>query len=162
MYEELSDFTNRTALIRRFRRSLMVLSVSLVSVLVLLLKDSILYGKRLPGARFAAAVVISFALWCGAWSWFCDKWVAIADPRLGDWLPPLFVKFFYPWELVVAPFLNGAILYSAIFFYLKLLNFPEGYTESEVLEWRSALKTKFLRGLGIFLALYWCYLGVSR
>lgn len=140
----------------------MVLSVSLFSALVLLLKDSILYGKRLPGARFAAAVVISFVLWCGAWSWFCDKWVAIADPRWGDWLPPLLIKFFYPLELVVAPFLDGAILYSAIFFYLKLLNYPEGLTESEVVDWRSALKTKFLCGLGIFEVLYFMYLATSR
>ena len=140
----------------------MILSVSLFSTLVLLLKESILYGKRLSGAQFAAAVVISFVLWCRAWAWFCEQWVAVATPRLGDWLPTFWIDFFYPWELVVAPFLDGAIVYSAIFFYLKLLNHPEGFTNSEIVAWRRALKTKFLCGLGLFEVLYFMYLGVSR
>ena len=88
-------------------------------------------GKRLNGAQFAAAVVVTFILWCGAWSWFCEHWAAVAVPRWGDWLPPELIDFFYPWELVVAPFLDGAIVYSAIFFYLKLLNYPEAYRETK-------------------------------
>ena len=138
------------------------MSASLIGALVLLLKDSILYGKRLDGARFAAAVLVSFVLWCYAWSWFCKVWAAIAIPRLGDWLPSCLIEFYYPLELVVAPFLDGLIVYSAIFFYLKLLNYPEGFTESEVLDWRRALKTKFLRGIGVFEVLYFMYLAGSR
>lgn len=140
----------------------MAILAPLIGVLVLLLRESILYGKRINGAQFATAVLITFVLWCGAWSWFCEQWAAVAVLRWGDWLPPFLVEFFYPWELVVAPFLDGAIVYSAIFFYLKLLNYPEGLTESEIWEWRSEIRKRFLQGIGIFEVLYFIYLGFSR
>ena len=140
----------------------MTILTPLIGVLVFLLRPSILEGKRLNGAQFAASVVISFVLWCGAWSWFCEQWAAVAIPRWGDWLPPFLVELFYPWELVIAPFLDGAIAYSAIFFYLKLLNSPAGFTEPEVLEWRCAMRTKYLQRIGALLVLYFMYLGTSR
>ena len=140
----------------------MAILAPLIGVLILLLRPSILEGKRLNGAQFAAAVVVTFILWCGAWSWFCEPWAAVAVPRWGDWLPPELIDFFYPWELVVAPFLDGAIVYSAIFFYLKLLNYPEGLSRDEVIEWRRALRTRFLQGVGVFEVLYLLYLAVSR
>ena len=119
-------------------------------------------NKRLTGAQFVASVAVTFVLWCACWKWFCETWVSVAAPRWGDWLPPALIDFFYPWELVVAPFLDGLILYSIIFFYLKLLNYPEGLSKDEVDQWRHRLYVRYLKILAGCEFLYLTYLGLSR
>lgn len=140
----------------------MTILALLVGILVQVLRPSVFEGKRLSGPQFVVAVVVSFVLWCGAWSWFCEKWAAVAVPRWGDWLPPFLIDFFYSWELVLAPFVDGAVLYSAILFYLKLANFPEGMTRAEVHEWRLGLKRKYLIGIVVFETLLLIYYACSR
>lgn len=134
----------------------------LVSVFVALVKEAIFRGKRLTGAQFAASVVVSFVLWCSVWSWFCSQWTRVAVHWWGDWWPAWVVDFFYPWELVVAPFVDCLILYSAIFFYLKLLNYPDGLDRAGIVAWRRSLKRKFLAGIALFEVLYVSYLVISR
>lgn len=87
---------------------------------------SVLRGeRRLTGAEYVFSLVACALAWAVVWKWFCEQWASVAIPRFGDWLPASLIAFYYPWELVVAPFLDGAILFTVIASFLKLLNYPE-------------------------------------
>lgn len=134
----------------------------LLGYLASLLTPAIMKGRRLTGAQFVTSVIVSAVLWAAAWDWFCSKWAAVAVPRMGDWLPPAYLSFFYPFEITLAPFLDGAILFTAIVFRLKLLNYPEGLSEDELAAWCKALQKRYIRGMLTFAGFYVAYLIVTR
>lgn len=126
---------------------------------------SVLKGeRRLTGVEYAFSLVACALAWAVVWKWFCEQWASVAIPRLGDWLPACLVAFYYPWEIAVAPFLDGAILFTLIASFLKLLNYPEeleGDREG-IAQWRYETTRKHLKRIGWLALGFAVYLCTSR
>lgn len=120
--------------------------------------------RRLTGGEYAFSLVACALAWAIVWKWFCEQWASVAIPRLGDWLPACLVAFYYPWELVVAPFLDGAILFTVIASFLKLLNYPEeleGDREG-IAKWRYETSRRHFHRTCLFSFALVVYFAVSR
>ena len=111
-------------------------------------------NNRISDTEFRKYAVALAFVWALVWEWFCRRWVEVHEYFGVNVFPDFVYDIYSEQELALSPFVDGLILYTVMFVFLKLFNYPEELKEDEVLDWRAAyLKKWSLRFFGFGLAI---------
>lgn len=114
--------------------------------------------ERLNDSEFVVCVVCSFVCFTFFWEWFCETWVRIRNAMGLDLFPEFIMHIYTAEELALAPYVDGVLIYSYIFLWLKLKNYPEWISTKEVFRWQMRRRIGYIVTLLLFLLLWVGYL----